>query len=191
MLKHELLLVHLMKIVFFLLVFIFINLSFTTIVYAQEIEKPIVNVLSSLDSIDSLITVSLLGTLGGLSLASASLLVSGRGFIEQQIMNEEIRLTSEQNEEIRKKLEINLEEIKIKQKYIQFGIRYLVNAFFLFMAELVLLLLFFDSFYDHISLSGLQNDIVITVFEIIPFLVALSLLIMGAEYIRRAYAKKK
>ena len=159
--------------------------------YAQEIEKPIVNVLSSLDSIDSLITVSLLGTLGGLSLASASLLVSGRGFIEQQIMNEEIRLTSEQNEEIRKKLEINLEEIKIKQKYIQFGIRYLVNAFFLFMAELVLLLLFFDSFYDHISLSGLQNDIVITVFEIIPFLVALSLLIMGAEYIRRAYAKKK
>ena len=180
-----------MKIIFFLLVFIFINLSFTTIVYAQEIEKPIVNVLSSLNSIDSLITVSLLGTLGGLSLASASLLVSGRGFIEQQIMNEEIRLTSEQNEEIRKKLEINLEEIKIKQKYIQFGIRYLVNAFFLFMAELVLLLLFFDSFYDQISLSGLQNDIVITVFEIMPFLVALSLLIMGAEYIRRAYAKKK
>ena len=180
-----------MKIIFFLLVFIFINLSFTTIVYAQEIEKPIVNVLSSLNSIDSLITVSLLGTLGGLSLASASLLVSGRGFIEQQIMNEEIRLTSEQNEEIRKKLKINLEEIKIKQKYIQFGIRYLVNAFFLFMAELVLLLLFFDSFYDQISLSGLQNDIVITVFEIMPFLVALSLLIMGAEYIRRAYAKKK
>jgi len=180
-----------MKIVFFLLVFIFINLSFTTIVYAQEIEKPIVNVLSSLDSIDSLITVSLLGTLGGLSLASASLLVSGRGFIEQQIMNEEIRLTSEQNEEIRKKLEINLDEIKVKQKYIQFGIQYLVNAFFLFMAELVLLLLFFDSFYNQISLSGLQNDIVITVFEIIPFLVALSLLIMGAEYIRRAYTKKK
>jgi len=178
-----------MKIVFFLLVIIFINLSFTTIVYAQEIEKPIVNVLSSLDTVDSLITVSLLGTLGGLSLASASLLVSSSGHIEQQRVNEEIRLTDEQNEEIRKKLETNLEGIKVKQKYIQFGIQYLVNAFFLFMAELVLLLLFFDSFYNQLSLSTLQNDIVITVFEILPFLVALSLLIIGAEYIRRAYVK--
>jgi len=106
-------------------------------------------------------------------------------------MNEEIRLFSEQNEEIRKKLETKLAEIKIKEKDIQFGIQYFVKAFFLFMAELVLLLLlFFDSFYTEIHLSVIQNNIVITVFEVVPFLVALILLIIGAEYIRRAYSNR-
>ena len=178
-----------MRIISFLLAVVFVNLLFTTIAYAQEIEKPISTVLFTLDSMDSLINVSLLGTLGGLSLASASLLVSSSGHIEQQRVNEEIRLTNEENQKIRKQLETNLEEIKVKQKYIHFGIQYLVKAFFLFMAELVLLLLFFDSFYDKISISGIQNDIIISVFEVLPFLIALSLLIIGAEYIRRAYAK--
>ena len=104
-------------------------------------------------------------------------------------MNEEIRLFSEQNEEIRKKLETNLAEIKIKEKDIQFGIQYFVKAFFLFMAE-VRVLLFFDSFYTEIHLSVIQNNIVITVFEVVPFLVALILLIIGAEYIRRAYSNR-
>lgn len=179
----------LLRIIAFLLAFVLVNLSFNTIAYAQETEKPLDNVLSNLDSIDSLIDVSLLGTLGGLSLASASLLISGRGHIEQQKIDEEIRLVNEQNEEIRKKLETNLIGIKIKIKYIQSGIQYLVKAFFLFIAELVILLVFFDSFYDKISFSVIQNEIIISVFEVLPFLIGLSFLIVGAEYIRRAYTK--
>ena len=171
-----------------LLTLVLASLSFN-LVYGQEVNAHLDGVLSNVDKIDSLINVTLLGTLGGMSLASASLLVSSRGQIEQQIMYEEMRLPTEQNNEIRKKLENNLDEIRLKKKYIQFGIQYLVKAFFLFIAELVTLLLFFDSYYDTSSVPEILNGVIIFVFEILPFLVGLGLLIIGAEYVRRAYTK--
>ena len=152
-------------------------------------EKPLITVVESIDKVDSLIDVSLLGTLAGLSLASVSLLLSGRGQIENQQNDEEIRLINEQNEDVRKKLQDNLKEIVLKRKYVQSGIQYLVKAFFLFIAALVSLLLFFDSYYDRSAFSNVQNEVIVIVFEVLPFLTGLGLLVLGAERIRRAYTK--
>jgi uncharacterized membrane protein len=148
-------------------------------------------VLSDIEKIDSLINVSLLGTLAGLSLASATLLLTGRGQLEMQRNDEDIRLVSEQNPEIRKKMEDNLRELDIKRKYVQDGVQYLVKAFFLFVANMISLLLFFDSFYNQTAFSETENEILVVVFEVLPFLVGLVLLVIGAEHIRRAYAKQK
>lgn len=161
-----------------------------TSAWAQT-DSPMNFILSDIEKIDSLINVSLLGTLAGLSLASATLLLTGRGQLEMQRNDEDIRLVSEQNPEIRKKMEYNLRELDIKRKYVQDGVQYLVKAFFLFVANMVSLLLFFDSFYNKTSFSETENGVIVVVFEVLPFLVGLILLVIGAEHIRRAYAKQK
>jgi len=53
------------------------------------------------------------------------------------------------------------------------------------------LLLFFDSFYNQTAFSETENEILVVVFEVLPFLVGLVLLVIGAEHIRRTYAKQK
>jgi len=147
-------------------------------------------VLSDIEKVDSNIDVSLLGTLAGLALASASLLLSGRSQLERQRTDENLRLVNEQNHEIKNMLKENIKELDIKRKYVQDGIQYLIKAFFLFVANMVSLLLFFDSFYDKTIFSEAQNEAIVIIFEVLPFLAGLILLVIGAEHIRRAYAKK-
>jgi hypothetical protein len=162
-------------------------LSFTAIADAQEIKKLLKTIESDLDSIDSMINVSL-EPLACLSLASVSLLVSSSGLIQQQRVNEEIRLTSEQNEETCKQLETDLEMIKRKQKCNQWGTKFLARAFFWFTAEMVILLLIFDSFYDQLT-TAIQNDLITISFEVLPFLISLIFLIIGVVYIKHAYVR--
>jgi hypothetical protein len=166
-----------------------ILISFTS-AWAQT-DSTLNFVLSDIEKIDSLIEVSLLGTLAGLSLASASLLISGRSQLERQRDDEDLRVISEQNIVIKKKLEDSIRALDIKGKYIQNGINYLVKSFFLFVANMISLLLFFDSFYDKSAFGEVQNKIIVFDFEVIPFLIGLIFLIVGAEYVRRAYTKQK
>jgi hypothetical protein len=160
-----------------------------TPVWAQT-NPPLDYVVSDIEKIDALIDVPLLGTLAGLSLASASLLISGRGQLEEQVNNGNARLANEPDSETRKTIKENMRKLNVERKYVDGGIQYMLKAFFLFVASMISLLLFFDSFYDKAYVTEVQNEIIVIIFEVIPFLTGLILLVIGAEHIRRAYTKK-
>ena len=154
--------------------------------FAQTPEEPL-SLFQVLKSIDVQITVALTGTLAGLALASAGFLLSTRSqmertFDEKQDKIDQIADSASSN------LENQVSELKIRMQIVQSGIKYLVRSFFLFIANMVSLLLLFDSTIQNSFFES--YDIIQTLAETIPFLVGILFFMLGANSIRKVFAKK-
>lgn len=143
--------------------------------------------LETLGKIDTLIDVQLAGILVGLSLASASFMLTGRGQVNLELGQKQILLSNEQNVETCRKLEREILGLRKEQIDAQSGIQWLVKAHFLFVGNLISLLLFFDSFSPSSTTIAFR---IIDVFgEGVPFFLGLAFLLAGAAHIRLVYLK--
>lgn len=156
----------------------------------SETGKSLDPTLKRLVEIDRLIAVEVSGTLAGLALAAASFLFSEtRGYVREQLRIQETARDANRDAGVAVPPQILAQIANLQRQIVNVddGTRYLLRAFYVFLGNLISLLVFLDSSLEPELSTTIDGEIVSLVFEGIPFGLGISFLIAGANYIRAIY----